>query len=343
MIRNLHRDGRGLGAAGALLGLAILVALPAACNNRSSKKRSKGGLAPTITTISPPAGALAGGDAVQVRTLNFTDDFTVNLPVVLFDGVMATVTGAGAANVVGVITPPGAACAFVDVEVQATSVPESATASGAFRYGPVTPVNCSISSICPDQGSPMGGDVITILGATFEDLPRVFFGGIESPGVTWVSDTELQAETPPVVVGGGMVDVRVENPCGGQCTLPASFLYRTVDPAIDLHEPNDTSATCTSTPPLPSILIATIHGNTDEDFFCFGRFDPTPIDVTFPSASPGLNLDIELYDSTTGTMIDSAYGPDTINDWVTTPGAGTYYVRVFGPCGQAGDYELQIP
>ena len=67
-----------------------------------------------------------------------------------------------------------------------------------------------VLSVDPTSGTFAGGDVVTITGSNFVDPPVVRFGGTASPAVTFVSATELTAETPAHYPA--LVDVEVENP-----------------------------------------------------------------------------------------------------------------------------------
>ncbi|MCP3963041.1 MAG: hypothetical protein GY719_34820 [bacterium] len=82
----------------------------------------------------------------------------------------------------------------------------------AQRYAPPTPIVLAVS---PDSGTFLGGESVTITGSNFADPPTVRIGGEVSPAVVFLSDTELQAETPAHYPA--LVDVEVENP-GGEVT-----------------------------------------------------------------------------------------------------------------------------
>lgn len=58
-----------------------------------------------------------------------------------------------------------------------------------------------INSVTPPKGSISGGEEVTILGQNFLPNPKVKFGGAFSSNVTYVSDSELKAITPPGTQG----------------------------------------------------------------------------------------------------------------------------------------------
>lgn len=215
--------------------------------------------------------------------------------------------------------------------------------SSRRRQPPVVPpVSCSITGICPDQGSVTGGEVVVITGTGFADPPTVHFGSIPSGPVTFVSATEITAEAPPVTVGG-FADITLDFATGATCTLAAAYTYRTVDPVPDSLEPNDDRAGCTNVPPtLAALYTASIDGWIDEDWFCFAALvhvgDRT---VTLDLKGAPIDLDLEIYDSGGGFLMGSYNGPG-VNETLTAPAGDTYSARVIGPCGEVGDYEIMF-
>jgi hypothetical protein len=200
-------------------------------------------------------------------------------------------------------------------------------------------VSCSITGICPDQGSQTGGETVIIGGSDFADPPTVLFGSIPSAAVTFVSATEIAALAPPAAAGGTM-DVTVDLPGGETCTLAGAYVYRTVDPVMDALEPDDDIPACTTVPPqLAALYTATIDGWTDEDWFCFATIIVGDRTVNLDLKGSPIDLDLEIYDSG-GTFLMGSYNGPGMSETLTAPAGDTYSARVVGPCGEVGEYDI---
>ena len=98
------------------------------------------------------------------------------------------------------------------------------------RHGtPATPHQVTVQdvpvilSVDPTSGTFAGGDLVTITGSNFVDPPLVRFGGTASPSVTFVSSSELTAETPAHYPA--LVDIEVENPSTAVGRLTNAFTF----------------------------------------------------------------------------------------------------------------------
>jgi hypothetical protein len=80
-----------------------------------------------------------------------------------------------------------------------------------------------LASVDPDQGSPGGGDKITIEGNGFREGDRVFFGEVPSPDVRYHDPTRLVALTPAHDLG--LADVTVRHDDGEEQAAERAFLY----------------------------------------------------------------------------------------------------------------------
>ncbi|MHC5053532.1 MAG: FG-GAP-like repeat-containing protein [Planctomycetota bacterium] len=89
-----------------------------------------------------------------------------------------------------------------------------------------------IIMITPGVGPKDGGTVVTITGVNFDSAAEVFFDGTPAASVTYVSPTEITAETPSSSTYGP-VDVRVVNPGGAEDTVPDGFTYMGGDGDLD--------------------------------------------------------------------------------------------------------------
>ncbi len=186
-------------------GLAV-----ALCNAATSQSES--GLSrPTVLSMSPTYGPLAGGTAVS---LTLTQPLTVGASVrVSFGGVGATVLNA-VGSTITVISPAaqttqqaqplaaaGAALVSVTEESTGGSITSSPSPLSIFEYvnesatGVVVP---SVSGINPSAGNISGGDTITIYGSGFGGAtPTVSVGGQVATDVHVISDFRLTAVVPP--------------------------------------------------------------------------------------------------------------------------------------------------
>lgn len=141
--------------------------------------------APTVASISPDHGPLAGGTTVTVTGTGFSGEEAI----VLVDGVLADGTIAGDTSLT-FVTPPGEFGGSVADIVVSTST-GFGELENAFRYNE-PPVVISSS---PGFARAAGGDTVTITGRGFENLepgePTVTIGGVEVSSVTVVDDDTL--------------------------------------------------------------------------------------------------------------------------------------------------------
>lgn len=293
----------------------------------------------SIAAVNPSAGPIIGGTDVTITGSGFTADAQV-----FFDVLPASNVIFDSASQLRAISPASPTWGLVDVTVSDPAANVSCTAAGAFDYLTIPPPPpCTITSICPNEGSTLGGDIVTIIGTEFAATATVAFGGFASPQVVFISTTEITAETPPIPTGGGPADVFIDNGTGSSCTEVNGFTYRTgPGPAPDAAEPDDTAGTCTGVPPqLAALYTRTIHAG-DEDWFCFTVF-MNPIRTVTMTPDPLLagNLDLELYDSG-GTLVASSNQPSGPEQVVANGQGNSFTVRVFGVCGAVGPYEIMI-
>jgi hypothetical protein len=162
--------------------------------------------APTVISISPAVGPVAGGTAVTVTGTNFTADSTV-------------VFGSGddAADATDIVfvnsttitcVTPAHAVGSTDVTVTNPSSQflfGTLAAGFTFQYEAGTPL-----SVTPAVGTFAGGTPVTIAGFGFVDGATVAFDGKPATEVVVVSSVEITCVTP--AHASGAVDVTVENP-----------------------------------------------------------------------------------------------------------------------------------
>lgn len=178
---------------------------------------AEGAPAPSIASISPATGPMAGGTATVITGTGFVAGATVD-----FGGVPGTVTSVTATQ----INVTTAAHAPADVIVTVTNLDgQSATISGAFRYLGPPP---TLTAVAPATGPTTGATTITLTGTEFASGASVTVGGRAATNVTVTSSTSATASTPWGVVGPA--DVVYTNADGQSATLPAAFTYTQAAP-----------------------------------------------------------------------------------------------------------------
>jgi hypothetical protein len=271
---------------------------------------------PTISAVSPPSGALAGGTTVTVSGANFVAGTGL---AVRFGGVDATSIVSVLPGAITAVTPAHAAGA---VAVQVVNPDgQSVTQPGAFTYlaSPPPPGPPPIlTSLAPTAGSTAGGTAVVLTGQNFVAGAGlvVLFGGTAAtvtPGS--VTATSITVTTPAHAAGAA--DVTVVNPDGQSVVHPGAFTYQAPPPpAPVITNLNPASG------PTGGGTVVTITGQN----FATGAavfFDAT-------SATPT---------SVTGTSITvttPARGPGAANVTVRNPDGQTSAPATFTYAGAAG-------
>jgi IPT/TIG domain len=141
---------------------------------------------------------------------------------VFFGGVPAASKQFISASLIRATTP---AHAGGTVGVQVICGNDTATLDNAFTFISVGP---TVSSVLPQSGSTGGGTLVRINGTNFDSSCWPSFGDKAANEATFVSATELIAETP--AHAAGEVDVLVQ--CTGGSSMPARlFTYVNTEPA----------------------------------------------------------------------------------------------------------------
>jgi hypothetical protein len=176
-----------------------------------------GGSAPTISSVSPTSGPLAGGTVLTINGANFVSGAGV-----LVGGRSAATTFVSSSQL-RATTPAGASAAAVAVQVTNPNG-QSASRSNAFTYtGTTSGAQPSINGTSPASGPVGGGTTLTVTGAGFVSGAVVKVGG-RNATTTFVSSTTLRATTPAGTASGG-VAVQVVNPNGLSATRSNAFWY----------------------------------------------------------------------------------------------------------------------
>lgn len=175
---------------------------------------------PTITTITPDEGSTLGGETVVITGahLDLVD-------AVFFGGATATIVGTPTAGSITVLTPAHAE-GLVTVILRHDGVDESF--ASAYEYIAPAPVPPTVTAITPDEGSPLGGDEVTITGTKLDGVTAVTIDGVVVPFES--TATTLTFETP--AHEPGTVDIALSHP-DGDVILENAFTFL---PPPEIHD-----------------------------------------------------------------------------------------------------------
>ncbi|MBV9950386.1 MAG: IPT/TIG domain-containing protein [Acidimicrobiia bacterium] len=231
---------------------------------------------PTVTSVDPTEGPVAGGVAVTIHGSGFTGATSVTFgdaeatDVDVVDG--TTITATLPAHVAGT------------VDVVVTTPDASGTGADAFTYD--SPA--SFLTVSPVAGPTAGGTTITISGAGLATTSGVTVGGTAASDVTVQDDTKVTAVVPAGALGEADVVVTT---AGGSTTLTGAFTY-TESAGLDLGSSSvvwggtldvagqgfDPGSEVTLTLHSDPIVLGTVTAGAD------GRFTAT---VMIPAVEPG--------------------------------------------------------
>ena len=193
---------------------------------------------PTVTSVSPSTGPVAGGTAVTITGTNFASGATVT-----FGGTAATNVVVTNSTTITATTPAHAAGAV------AVTVTNSNGLSGNLANGFTYVAQPTVTGVSPSSGTTAGGTAVTITGTNFVAGAGVTFGATAATNVVVVSSTTITATTPAGSAGGVTVTVTVSGQSG---SLANGYTY-VVAPTVTSVSPNNgpaaggTSVTITGT------------------------------------------------------------------------------------------------
>ncbi|MCZ6689374.1 MAG: IPT/TIG domain-containing protein [Planctomycetota bacterium] len=174
----------------------------------------------TIRIIQPPWGGTNGGITATFTGSGFGSVTEISFGAIFVDPNTISVDPSGTSLTCTV--PPSPMGGFVDVTVFNNVGGTGCTLPSGYEYILPGASACSITSISPPNGSPMGGDTVIIIGSGFDANSGVLFGTRPATQVTFVSSTQLYVVTPP---GQGTVDVVVAPEFSDPCILQGGFTY----------------------------------------------------------------------------------------------------------------------
>jgi len=182
------------------------------------------GPAPTITSVSPTSGSVAGGGTLTINGTNLTGTSSI------------TVAGFECASVVNVSISQ-VTCTIPEaletgtVGVALTAATGSATAAAAYTYVEVP----EVTSVSPVTGLLAGGGTLTINGTLLSGTSAVSLGGAACDSINNVSATEVTC-TVPARVSTGLVDLSL-TATAGTGTLASAYTYTYPAPSITSVSP----------------------------------------------------------------------------------------------------------
>ncbi|MDR0268707.1 IPT/TIG domain-containing protein [Paenibacillus sp.] len=180
---------------------------------------------PTITSITPSFGPVAGGTKVVIN-----GDYYLPGAVVKFGDQVGTIVSTTAKQII-VNTPPSTTAQTVDVTI---TNPDDTTVTEKQAYSYL--VGPEVTSVTPNSGLILGNESIKINGSHFIDGAKVYFNNTLISS-TFVSDTELSATTPSWAKAES-VKVKVINPDGQEAALDSGYKYVNPKPVINSISPS---------------------------------------------------------------------------------------------------------
>ena len=165
---------------------------------------------PTITTVAPSAGPVAGNTPITITGTNLSG--AVNVKV---GGVAATSVVVVNATTITAKTPAGTVGAK---DVTLTTSGGTATTTGGFTYVALP----TITTVTPSAGPVAGNTPITITGTNLSGAVDVKVGGVAATSVVVVNATTITAKTPAGTVGAKDVTLTTS---GGTATKTGGFTY----------------------------------------------------------------------------------------------------------------------
>ncbi len=172
---------------------------------------------PTISSVAPVGGVLAGGTSIVITGTNFTTVDTGSL--VTVGGINCTPLTVDSSTQI-TCTTGGHAEGIVDVIVtNPDTIAATATAAYSYLDDPL------FASVAPTV-IPASGATITITGSRFSNhtaLPTVTVGGSACTGLTYTSATEVICTAPALT--SGLKDLVITNPSGQAVTEVGAITY----------------------------------------------------------------------------------------------------------------------
>jgi len=257
--------------------------------------------APTVSSISPSAGAATGGNGVTITGTGLS-----NATAVTFGATAAIRFTVNSDTSISATAPAGSGT--VDVVVTTLGGPSATSAGDQFTYV----LKPMVTSISPTAGPVEGGATVTITGTDLSGATEVTFGAKAAAGFTVNSATSITATAP---TGVGTVDLRVTTAGGTSATSAGDQFTYVPTPIVSLISP--------ATGPAAGGTTVTIFGLnlSGATAVTFGAMAATGFTVNSASSitatAPAGSGMVDIHVTTTGGT--SATSTDDRFTYVATP------------------------
>ena len=259
---------------------------------------------PTITSVTPTGGPVAGGTTVTINGTNLTNTTSVT-----FGSTPATSIANVSATQITAVAPAHASTSTA-ISIETYDGIGTATLSSAYSFVSL-PV---ITSLSTSTGLTAGGTVVTVTGANLANTSSVTVGGTAATNIVNVSGTSVRFTTPSGV--SGQRDVVLTTTYGGSTTSTNAFRY------IEAPTISTVSPSAGPTAGGSSIVISGTHLNSTTSVTIGGVAASitgntgTSVTVTTPAGSAGAkSISLQTYDgvgSVTSTNAFTYVSPPTI-------------------------------
>jgi large repetitive protein len=198
--------------------------------------------APTVTSVSPNSGPVAGGTTVAVTGTGFegsgfsTTQVTVGgIHVTAPCGPAPCFTLNSATSIT--VDVPAESAGTVDITVTTQEGTSATSTADTYAYAPAP----TVTNVNPNAGSPAGGNTVVVTGTGFESAgyftpTAVFIGSISCPVTSCYTvdgPTQITIASMPADSAGGQVDITVSTVGGKSATSSNDvYTYVTTFPAV---------------------------------------------------------------------------------------------------------------
>jgi len=182
--------------------------------------------APSVASISPNDGPLAGGATVTVKGTGFVAGASVS-----FGTSVATNVSVTSSTALTCKCPAGA---VGTVNVTVTTAGGASGSSPVDQFTFVAPP--SVTSVSPKSGPAIGHTVVTITGTNLANTTQVYFGTV--PVTSFSSDTSTAITLAAPAEAAETVDVTVKTAGGTSATSTADQFTYLPNPSVSAVSPN---------------------------------------------------------------------------------------------------------
>ncbi len=213
----------------------ITVTTPGGTSTTSSADQYTFVAAPTVTSVTPTSGPLAGGTAVTVTGTGFTGSGFTTTEVTVGGQNVTTSCGTAPCFTVNsgtsiTVDVPAESAGTVDITVTTSGGTSAISSADQYTYVAAA----TVTSVTPNAGPVIGGTAVTVNGTGFINVSVVSVGTTaisaacgSAPCFTVISATQITVDMPPEAAG--FFDITVTTPGGTSGTSPAdTFVYAPV-------------------------------------------------------------------------------------------------------------------